>query len=252
MKKSILMGLLILVDITSNNSIADVTVTVKQNQYTFTHEPRLVEVLASIINDKNWYWPTAALYRADDIQLNKTRQLLLGQISGMTKRFKKEKPDIARSLEQLQTTIKSWHLAHRLPVKIDYDLARTVAENNPLLTHGKYILDLSTHINTVQLFGAINATNNVEHRGHTDVSEYINDQTLTDLANKDIVILIQADGRKITAPVAYWNKTHQEVMPGGQLFVPFKQSLFQPEFASINKNIVILALNRVPQWDSRK
>jgi hypothetical protein len=143
-------------------------------------------------------------------------------------------------------------LARRLPVKIDYDLARTVAKNNLLLTHGKYILDLSTRINTVQLFGAINATNNVDHRGHTDVSEYINDQTLTDLANKDIVILIQADGRKITAPVAYWNKTHQEVMPGGQLFVPFKQSLFQPEFASINKNIVILALNRVPQWDSRK
>jgi hypothetical protein len=62
---------------------------VKQNQYTFTHEPRLVEVLASIVNDKNWYWSTAALYRADDIQLNKTRQLLLGQISGMTKLLKK-------------------------------------------------------------------------------------------------------------------------------------------------------------------
>jgi hypothetical protein len=67
-------------------------------------------------------------------------------------------------------------LARRLPVKIDYDLARTVAKNNLLLTHGKYILDLSTRINTVQLFGAINATNNVDHRGHTDVSEYINDQ----------------------------------------------------------------------------
>jgi hypothetical protein len=245
MNRSILMGLLLLVDFAFNNSIADVTVTVKQYQHEFTHEPRLVEVLASIVNSKTWYWPAAALYQADDIQLDKTRQLLLSQISSMAKRFKTKKPELARSLEQLQTTINGWHLARRLHVKIDYDLPRIVAEKNPLLTHGKYILDLSRRQNTVQLFGAINGTTNVNHRGHADVSEYIDDQTLTDLADKDIVILIQADGRKIKAPVAYWNKTHQEVMPGSQLFIPFKPSLFHPEFASINKRIVTLALNRV-------
>jgi hypothetical protein len=65
------------------------------------------------------------------------------------------------------------------------------------------------------------------------------------LADKDRVIILQADGREVTAPVAYWNKTHQEVMPGSQLFVPFKQTLFQSEFDTINQQIMTLALNRV-------
>jgi hypothetical protein len=51
----------------------------------------------------------------------------------------------------------------------------------------------------------------------------------------------------MTAPVAYWNKAHQEVMPGSQIFVPFKQSIFQPELATINQQIINLALNRVQQ-----
>jgi hypothetical protein len=85
----------------------------------------------------------------------------------------------------------------------------------------------------------------VPHLGHADASEYITRKTLTDLANKDYVMLIQADGREITIPVAYWNKNHQEIMPGSQIFVPFKESLFHPEFALINQQIMTLALNRV-------
>jgi hypothetical protein len=249
MNKIVLMCLLLLGTLTLNTVTASVTVTVtvKQEQYVFTHEPLLVEVLAPIAAQKNWYWPMAALYQEGDIQLDKTRQSLLNILSGLIKRYQKEKPDIALSLEQLQATIISWHLARRFPIKIDYDLARISAAANPQLPEGEYILDLALRMNTVQLFGAVNRTNNLPHRPHTDVSEYITRQTLTDLADKDYVMLIQVDGREITTPVAYWNKNRQEVMPGSQLFVPFKESLFHPEFAFINKQIMTLAQNRVQQ-----
>jgi len=247
MNRSVLICLLLLGSLTLNTVAASVSIELKQKQYVFAHEPQLVEVLALIANQENGYWPRAALYQVDDIQLEKTRQLVLNSLSVLIKRYRTEEPEVALSLEQLQATITHWRLARRLPIKIDYDLARIVAAANPLLPQGKYILDISPRMDTVQLFGAVKRTSHVLHLPHADVSEYITHQTRTDLADKDYVVLIQADGRKITAPVAYWNKTHQEVMPGSQLFVPFKQSLFHPEFAFINQQIMTLALNRVWQ-----
>ncbi|WP_232787576.1 capsule biosynthesis GfcC family protein [Paraglaciecola sp. MB-3u-78] len=247
MNKSVLMCLLILDGLVLNTVMASVTVTVKQKQYVFTHEPQLIEVLAPIANQENWYWPSAVLYQEEGNQLEKMRQLLLNSLTTLITIYQKEEPDIALSLEQLHATITNWHLARRLPIKIDYDLARFSAAANPQLPEGEYILDIALRMNTVQLFGAVNRTNNVPHLPHADVSEYITRQTLTDVADKDYVILIQADGREITTPVAYWNKNHQEVMPGSQLFVPFKESLFHPEFALINQQIMTLAQNRVQQ-----
>jgi hypothetical protein len=245
MKRTVLMCLLLTSNLVFNTVIASVTVVVNKEHYEFTYEPRLVEVLEPIANQENWYWPGSALYQADDIQLEKTRESLLDNLLTLSKRYTAEEPNIARSLEHLRTTIIGWRLARRLPVTVDYDLARVVASANPRLPNDKYILNLTPRMNTVQLFGAINGTVNLPHRAHADVSEYMTSQQLTDLADKDLVIILQADGREIIAPVAYWNKTHQEVMPGSQLFVPFKQSLFKPEFTVINKQIINLALNRV-------
>ncbi|WP_293747856.1 capsule biosynthesis GfcC family protein [uncultured Paraglaciecola sp.] len=225
--------------------MAAVTVTVDQEQYEFTNEPRLVEVLAPFANTQSWYWPSAALFQVDNNELEKTRQLLINNLSVVIKRYQAENPNLVASLEQLKKTITNWRLAQRLPIKIDYELARISAVANPLLPQGKYFLELTERKNTVQLFGAINKTRLTPHLGHTDVSHYITDQIRTDLANQDYAILIQADGRKMEATVAYWNKAHQEVMPGSQLFVPFKQSLFQPEFTTINQQIITLALNRL-------
>lgn len=228
-----------------NTVLASVTIEVNQKQYMFANKPRLVEILAPIAARQDWYWPGAALFQANDEQLEEERKLLINNLSDLIKRYKTDKPEIASSLEQLQASIVSWRLARRFPIKIDYDLARVVGAANPQLPTGEYILDIAPRPNTVQLFGAVDRTRKIPHLAHADVSEYIDSQILSNLANKNIVILFQADGRKLTAPSAYWNRTHLEVMPGSQLFVPFKQSLFQPKFATINQQIKNLALNRV-------
>lgn len=245
MNISILMRLSLLVGFAFNTAIASVKVTVNQEQYVFAHEPQLVEILAPIANQKNWYWPGAVLYQTDDIQLEEKRQLVINNLSILIKRYQTEKPQTAKSLEQLQTSITEWRLAQRLPTKIDYDLARMVAAANPRLPKGKYILTLTPRPNTVELFGAVNKSGEVSHLDHADISEYMTKKTLSDLATKDTVIIIQADGRLIKSPIANWNKTHQEAMPGSQIFVPFEQSLFKPEFTIINQQIMTLALNRV-------
>ena len=245
MNKTVLMCLLLSSGIVSNTVMTSVTVAVKQEQYVFTHKPHLIEVLAPIAKQESWYWPSAAMYLVENIKIEEMRKLLLNSLTRAIIGYQKEEPDIALSLEQLQSTITSWHLARRLPIKIDYDLARISVAANPQLPEGKYILDIALRKKTVQLFGAVNKTTKVPHLPHGDVSEYITGQSVTHLADKDHVIIIQADGRQMKAPIAYWNKTHQEVMPGSQIFVPFELSLFHPEFALINQQIMILAQNRV-------
>jgi hypothetical protein len=245
MKKFSLMYTLFLASLTLNSVMASVTVTIQKEQYVFEHEPRLVEVLALATNQKNWYWPSVSLYQANNVQLEETRQLLLESLNSLINHYQTGDTKTALSIERLHTTIKRWRLARRLPIKIDYELARLNADANPLITKGRYILDLTPRINTIQLFGAVNKTSTIPHLPHADASEYMTNQNLTSLADKDNVIIIQADGREIITPIAYWNKAHQELMPGSQLFVPFKQTLFHPKFAIINKQITTLALNRL-------
>jgi len=230
-----------------NTVMAAVKVEINKQLHKFAHEPHLVEVLAPIANQKKWYWPSAALYQANDTQLEETRQLLLANLSNLINRYQTKAPEIALSLEQLKVTITNWRLARRIPIKIDYDMARIVDSKNPRLPKGDYILELSKRMNTVQLFGAVNKIGDIPHLPHADASEYFTSQTRINLANKDILILIQADGRELTVPIAYWNKNHQEIMPGSQLFVPFNESLFHPEIPHINQQILALALNRLRQ-----
>lgn len=228
-----------------NSAKADVTVIVNQQQYVFANEPRLVEVLAPIAGQQNWYWPAAALYEVADNSLEDTRLLVLNQLSLLAEKQGQNDRQLKLAIENLAADITKWRLANRLPIAIDYDLARIKSESNPQFTQGKYILRLAPRSKIVHVLGAVDYSQQIAHQPHTDISGYLTDVSFTKLADKNIVMLIQADGRVITAPAAYWNKTHQEVMPGSQLYVPFKQSLFTPELSKINQQILKLAVNRV-------
>jgi hypothetical protein len=245
MKNLPLIALLAIGCLAFNTANAEVTVLVEQQQYTFANEPRLLEVLEPLATQQNWYWPAAVLYKIDNSELQQTRQTLLKQLSTLAKAQLQKDPQLTFALEQLAADITSWTLARRLSVVIDYDLARIKAAANPKFTQGKYRLHLALRSTVVHLFGAINYSQQVTHLAHADVSKYKTKQSLTELADKDYVVVIQADGRVVKAPATYWNKSHQEVMPGSQLFVPFKESFFAPELSKINQQILKLAVNRV-------
>jgi hypothetical protein len=245
MKNSPLIALLAIVCLPFNSATAEVTVKVNQQQYVFANEPRLVEVLTPLATQQNWYWPAAALYETDQSELEQIRRDVLNQLSILVKAQRSKNAPLKLAVEQLAADITHWTLARRLPVVIDYDMARIKAAANPQFTQGNYILYLAPRPNVVHILGAIDYSQHVTHLPHGDVSNYMAKQSLTNLADKDYVMVIQANGTVVKAPTAYWNKTHQEVMPGSQLFVPFKESLFYPELSKINQQIVKLAINRV-------
>lgn len=245
MKNLPLIALLVMACLAFNSVQAEVTVQVNQQHYVFAKEPRLVEVLTPIATKQNWYWPAAALYEIDNNELERTRQAVLNQLASLAKAQLPKNAQLKLALEQLAANITTWTLARRLPIAIDYDLARIKAAANPQFTQGNYILRLALRSNIVNVLGAVNYSQQVAHLPNADVSDYAVKLSLTDLADKDYVFIIQANGTVIKAPVAYWNKKHQEIMPGSQLFVPFKESLFAPELSKINQQIINLATNRV-------
>ena len=245
MKKLSLLALFAITHLVLNSATAQVSVWVENQQHQFANEPRLLEVLAPLGAKEKVYWPGTALYEIDKGDLEQTRQALLKRLSALAKAQLQKAPQLSYALEQLVADITSWTLARRLPVIIDYDLARIEAAANPQFTQGHYRLRLAPRPKVVHVFGAVNYSQQVAHLPHSEVSQYNTRQHHNDLANKELVHIIQADGREIKAPSAYWNKSHQEVMPGSQIFVPFKESLFSPEFSQINQQIVTLAVNRV-------
>lgn len=248
MNKLSLICLFILANLTWSNTHASVKVTLNQDIYEFVNEPNLFEVLKFVKEPDNFYWPSATLYYVDaDKELEGIRKLVIKKLSKLIDDYQIDNPLLALSLKQLQATITSWHLAKRLPIEINYYIAQVKSTFNPRLPHGQYVLTLPPRKNTVQVFGAIKTTNITPHQGNSDVSAYVAKQVTTSLANKDYAILLQADGRIIKTPIAYWNKGHQEVMPGSQLFIPFEESLFQPELRVINEQIITLAKNRLPK-----
>lgn len=245
MKKSRLIALLVMGCFAFSCVNAEVTVQINQQQYVFANEPRLVEVLSPLAEQQNWYWPAAALYEIDNSELEDTRVEVLNQLSVLAENNTHKNLQLKLAIEQLAADITKWTLARRLPIAIDYDLARLKAAANPQFTPGNYILRLAPRSKVVHIMGAINYSQQVGHLPNADVSNYLTKQTFTQLADKDYVLVIQANGTVVKAPAAYWNKTHQEVMPGSQLFVPFKENLFSPELSKINQQIVELASNRV-------
>ncbi|WP_339898310.1 capsule biosynthesis GfcC family protein [Paraglaciecola polaris] len=223
---------------------AEVTLTWGDESYTYPSSVRLSDALAPLADQNNIYWPAAALYQSNS-EIEKTRQALLDNLNIIKKRFSADDTSLLSATDQLMQVVSSWQVAKRSPIAIDIDLARIQPAKNPLLIDGRYILGAGPRSKTVFIFGAVEQTLVVAHQPHTDVSEYVASSARISAANQDYVYIIQTDGRVILAPSAYWNKHHQEAMPGSMLFVPFNESLFHPEFERINTLLVSLATNRV-------
>ncbi|MDX1538527.1 capsule biosynthesis GfcC family protein [Arsukibacterium sp.] len=226
---------------------AAVNIEINHQNYNFKTEPRLVEVLAPVALQQNWYWPAAKLYRLNSSGLNSNepehlREKVLLQLQALQRNVK---PALQQELAALQLQIKSWKLAERILIPIDYDLARAQQPFNRRFQPGNYKLQLVSRPVTVLVWGAIEKSLTLTHSGATAVSDYLPSVMRSDFADKAYVYIIQPDGRIIRAGVAAWNQQHLEAMPGAQVFIPFAESWFGADMNSLNKSILALALHWV-------
>jgi len=218
-----------------------VTVTVNQQQYTFTERPRLVEVLAPQALSQPWYWPASKLFLLN-AKPEMQRQQLLQQLQALIATTNQQlKPGLAA----LQKELTGWQLGQRIPIRIDYDLARADAALNPRFEPGQYQLLLTERPTGVRFFGAVPYSVTMKHIDATTVQSYLVGLPLLSVADPQFVVVIQPDGRILNAGTQSWNWQHLEVMPGAMVYIPFATGWFSADFSALNKHIPALAVHRM-------
>lgn len=223
---------------------AAVTVDINDNLYQFDTNPRLNEVLAPVALQDNWYWPAAVLYQLNSDEPEQLRRQLLQQIAEI-KQYNATDTALVATLQSLERQLKSWRLAKRITMSIDYDFARIRPELNPRFDDGAYLLQLKLRPAIVYPFGAVHSDITLTHRGAAAVADYLTSARPTASANAAELIVLQPDGKVKTAGVSYWNHTHTEAMPGAQLFIPLKSQLFNSQLEILNQGLLELAFHRV-------
>ena len=220
---------------------ANVSIQLNKELYQFEHNPRLVEVLAKVATEKQWYWPAAALYRLDSSLAEQQRNNIIEKLKLI--RLSLSEQHAAR-VTYLIEQIKLWQFADRVNVPIDFDAAQMNVNNNPRFENGSYRLDLILRPTTAQVIGLTTQSLSVDLTEAQCAHQYIH-QLVPNLANKDFAYLIQPNGVSIKIGIAYWNTNCVDIMPGSQIFLPLPESQFFHENRLLNEQIVALAKNRI-------
>lgn len=230
--------------VASTSIYADVSVQINNQQFHYIEAPRLANILEPVSADKRWYWPAAALYRLDSQKPEQMRENTLLSLQQLLGRWQ-EKPERKATVLRLIRELENWQLAERVLVTVDYDLARVKPEFNPQLDNGRYLLRLKTRPDAVYAYGMITFPQRLAHQGATPAYEYLHGLTFSAGADSKKLYVIQSDGRVEFVDNSYWNRQHLEIMPGGQLFIPFADEWFSSLAENINQQIAELARHRV-------
>jgi hypothetical protein len=170
------------------------------------------------------------------------RQQLLQQLQDLIAGANQQlKPGLAA----LQKELTDWQLGQRIPIRIDYDLARADAALNPRFEPGQYQLLLTERPTGVRFFGAVPYSVTMKHIDATTVQSYLAGLPLLAVADPQYVVVIQPDGRILNAGIQSWNWQHLEVMPGAMVYIPFAAGWFSADFSALNKHIPALAVHRM-------
>ncbi|MGP9801353.1 capsule biosynthesis GfcC family protein [Rheinheimera sp. NSM] len=225
-------------------SQAQVTVQINGADFQFAGNPRLSDVLAPAALQAKWYWPASALYKLNSNQPVMLQQQLLKNIIELRQQYAADS-EVFTALVSVERQVEAWQLAERVAIPMDYDFARLRPGLNPRFDNGNYLLKLQLRPQVVHVFGAVQRAVAVTHQSSAAVSHYLPDIERSNLAADHEVIILQPDGSQLAVGVAYWNQQHVEVMPGAQLFIPFKAQLFSREFARLNEQLEQLAMHRI-------
>ncbi|WP_445424996.1 capsule biosynthesis GfcC family protein [Alishewanella sp. HL-SH06] len=219
-----------------------VEVKMGSTEFKFEQQPRLTEVLAPVALQQAWYWPASQLYRLNASQLEQQRSEALALISAL---MLDADDEVQLLLKRLAGELSSWQLAEKIPLVIDYDLARAKQAFNPLFESGHYRLQLKVRPVEVPVWGAVAKNVNLPLRSATSVHDYFDAIPEHPTADTSRFYLIQPNGNVIEILRGAWQQDRVEVMPGSTLYIPFSHGYFSKDFAELNKKLLALAVNRM-------
>ncbi|MEO9947562.1 MAG: capsule biosynthesis GfcC family protein [Paraglaciecola sp.] len=221
-------------------NFAAVKVRINDTTYSYDANPRLSEVLEVVALQQPWYWQAAALFRLEKGSLEQDRLMVIKELNELI-----DSKDDSKGIRSLITDIKSWRLASRVFIPIDYDLSRVQPKFNPKFDDGKYLLLLKERPTTIPVIGMVTSSADINYQGNVPVKDYVSKISKTEQSDRSLIYIIQNDGKVSKFGVAYWNNNYDQIMPGSQLFIPISENQFTPQISTLNMKIAKLASNRV-------
>lgn len=225
----------------SASSKAVVEVTINKIVYTYPTNPRLSDVLNPVARQEQWYWPESKIFRSDTTHSQEFRKQIIEKLSIESNENERYKSTYQNIIKQ----IKSWELADRVPIKIDFELARISPIHNPRLEDGQFRIILSKRPTNLYVFGAVNNAFILPYNNNTCIEDIVSEITVSNYADKSYVYLISPQGKIEKSPIAYWNSQCTLPIPGYSLYVPLQESPFSQLHKIINTQILTLAVNRI-------
>lgn len=222
------------------NSKVSISINGQVNEYPYA--PRLTDVLAPIALTQDWYWPASRLYRTNSPEPEQLRKQVLDKLAKLA--LTAEEP-LKQSYQFLMSDITNWQLAKRVPIPIDFDLARINPAANPRFEAGQYLLLLSTRPTQVYIFGAVNRSIELPHLAVAPVQQYLSRLSSSAFADKQRVWIMQPDATFNETLVQAWANQPAQVMPGAVIFIPFAANIFNKDIDRLNTLLLALAVNRV-------
>ncbi|WJG09490.1 capsule biosynthesis GfcC family protein [Aliiglaciecola sp. LCG003] len=226
---------------TSFYAKASVQVELNGSTYQFTVNPRLTEVLAPVALKSDWYWPASQIFKLGSADIESTRLELINKLAEKGKGAGKHKKAFQNTINQ----VKSWQLAKRIKMEVDFDFARFSLAHNPQFEDGRYVIALSERKTALTIFGALEESRKIEYKDNQCIQDVISQYNKSAYAEEDFVYVIYPNTQVYKMPVAYWNKECSQVMPGSQIFIPFREFQFLSEIEQLNWAIANLAINRM-------
>ncbi|MCC5824638.1 capsule biosynthesis GfcC family protein [Alkalimonas sp.] len=213
--------------------------------HAYAEPPRLSQLLTLVPQPEQLYWPAAALYRQSS-QIQQQQQELLTRLQRLEQHWQlRNHTQNVLVLQSLRQQVNNWQLAERQVVSIDYDLARIHKAANPRLDPGHYILRLAPRPDEVLFVGAIAEERALPHQNAASVHAYLSGLPALQQADPSWLYVVQANGHIAQVGRGYWNRQHQELQPGSQVFLPLHPRILPKEFRSLNQELVQLVAHRI-------
>lgn len=214
----------------------------------FSAPPTLAQLLEEVPVATRVYWPNARLFQLDSVAPENQKQAVLVQLEALQQYWENRgRPARAKTIQALQKQVVSWRVARAIAIRLDYDLARIQPKYSPRMDPGSYLLRCGGRPATVALWGAIAPPREIPHLNATAADRYLEWIALLPGADHSWLYSIPPYTPLERIPVASWNRHHQEVMPGSQLFLPVHEALLPPGYRSLNLALAELLRHRVSE-----
>ncbi len=193
------------------------------------------------------WWPGTIIAEklATAVQLDRQRQVV-ARLGALSAGLRQDNDDeLANSVDQVRSQIAGMRVTGRQFVSMDPDVIRLEDGADHVLS-GEYTVYAESRPTSVHVFGAVSPAGSQPYQVGVDADDYLVSHERLSGADKSYAWLILPGGQYRQVPVAYWNRRHNEVLPGSVIFVGFSSWSLPSAYRDLNDQIISLLTHRIP------